>query len=111
MNGNFDTDQGLKGSGMTVDARGWLTWEQGDAFADITITVTQDGYACAGPQMRCRPEGNTPGVRETWKVDVTRPAPPRWRKGSASGHAAAVVTKTDGTTYNAPWWSPPLTLG
>jgi len=111
MNGNFDTRQGLKDSDMTVDARGWLKWDQDDAFADITITVTQDGYECDGPQMRCRPKGNKPGVRETWEVDVTRPAPPRWRKGPASGRAAAVVTRTDGTQYPRPWWSPPLTLG
>jgi hypothetical protein len=110
MNGNFDTHQGLKNSDWTVDAHGWLTWDQDDDFADITITVTQDGYDCNGPQMRCRPKSK-PGVRETWDVDVTRPAPPRWRKGPASGRASAVVTKKDGTTYSRPWWSPPLTLG
>jgi hypothetical protein len=111
MNGNFDTRQGLKHSDMTVDARGWLTWDQDDDFAEITITVTQDGYECDGQPMRCRPKSKNPGDRETWEVDVTRPGPPRWRKGPASGHAAAVVTKTDGTKYDAPWWSPPLTLG
>jgi len=110
MNGNFDKQQNLKNGDWTVDARGWLIWDQDDDFAEITITVTQDRYDCDGPKMTCRPKGK-PGVRETWDVEVTRPASPRWRKGQGSGRATAIVTKTDGTTYNAPWWSPPLTLG
>ncbi len=105
MNGNFDERQGLKDSDETVDARGWLEWDDDDDFAEITITVIQDGYECDGPPITCRPNS------DTWRVDVTRPAPPPWSKGPASGRAAAVVTKKDGTTQDVPWDSPPLMLG
>jgi hypothetical protein len=104
MNGNFDPRQNLKDHGRTVDARGWLSWDVDDDFAEITITVIQDGYECSGPTVRCEPPS------EEWRVEVTRAAPPPWSRGPASGRAAAVVTKTDGTTQDNPWDSPPLTL-
>jgi hypothetical protein len=110
MNGNFDKEQNLKNGRMTVDARGWLEWEEDDDFADITITVIQDGYECAGPQFRCYPPSANRPVNDTWRVDVTRPEQPPWNKGRASGRADAVVTKKDGTKCPDPWNSPPLTL-
>jgi len=103
MNGNFDRRQNLKDGDRTVDARGWLEWDDDDDFADITITVIQDGDECSGPTIRCEPPS------EEWRVEVTRPDPP-WSRGPASGRAAAVVTKKDGTTQDDPWDSPPLTL-
>jgi hypothetical protein len=105
MNGNFDEQQNLKNSDQTVDARGWLTWDADDESAQITITVTQDGYACPAPPITCRPSD------ATWRVPVTRDSPPPWSKGTATGTAAATVTRQDGTTYDVPWDSPPLTLG
>jgi hypothetical protein len=104
MNGNFDERQRLQDGDQTVDARGWLTWDPDDASAQITITVIQDGYECPGPPITCAPPS------ETWRVPVTRPAPPPWRRGTASGRAEAVVTKQDGSTQDVPWSSPPLTL-
>jgi hypothetical protein len=104
MNGNFDPTQGLKNNDQTVDAKGWLRWDTGDKSALITITVTQNGYSYAGPSITCQ-NGNT-----SWEVPVTCPPPNRWAKGPASGSAAAVVTRQDGSTYQQPWASPPLTL-
>jgi hypothetical protein len=104
MWGNFDERQNLKHSDETVDTRGWLQWDADDQSAVMTITVTQDGYECTGPPIACSPND------DTWKVDVTRAAPPPWSRGAASGTAAGVVTKNDGTTYDVNWDSPPLTL-
>jgi len=104
MNGNFDPEQNLKNHDQTVDVRGWLEWDDDDASAVITITVTQDGYDCPAPPMTCL------APDDKWRVDVTRGAPPAWSKGAASGTASAVVTRDDGTTYPVEWDSPPLTL-
>jgi hypothetical protein len=104
MWGNFNEKQNLKNGDMTVDTRGWLEWEEGDESAELTITVTQIGDGCPGPPITCRPG------HDKWKVDVTRPAAPPWNKRAASGTAAGVVTRTDGSTYEVNWDSPPLTL-
>jgi hypothetical protein len=104
MNGNFDERQRLKDDDQTVDARGWLTWDDDDDFAEITITIIQDGDECAGPTIRCEPPS------DKWRVEVTRPEPPPWNRGDASGRADAVVTKKNGTTQDDPWDSPPLEL-
>ena len=104
MWGNFNEEQNLKDSDETVDTRGWLRWDADDASAELTITVTQDGYDCVGPPITCRPSD------DKWRVEVTRPAPPPWSKGGASGRAAGVVTKNDGSTYDVNWDSPPLRL-
>jgi hypothetical protein len=104
MNGNFDPTQNLRNSDQTVDARGWLSWDATDASAEITISVVQNGYTCPAAQpITCTPRDST------WRVDVTRPAPP-WQRGGAAGTAAATVTRRDGSTYDVPWDSPPLTL-
>src|SRR3954452_17140799 len=103
MNGNFDPTQNLKNNDQTVDTRGWLSWDATDASAQITISVTQNGYTCPGQPITCTPHDTT------WRVELSR-APAQWQKGGASGTAAATVTRRDGSTYNAPWTSPPLTL-
>jgi hypothetical protein len=105
MNGNFDERQNLKDNDQTVDARGWLTWDPDDKSAEITITVSQNGTECPAPPITCTPSDST------WRVPVTRAAPPPWSKGAASGTATAKVTRQDGSTYDVPWNSPPLTLG
>jgi hypothetical protein len=74
MSGNFDERQGLKDGDQTVDARGWLTRDDDDEFAEITITVIQDGYESSGPTIRCEPPS------DELRVDMTRPAPP-WSRG------------------------------
>jgi hypothetical protein len=105
MNGNFDPTQGLKNGDQTVDARGWLTWDPTDQSAEITISVTQNGYTCPAPPITCTRDDTQ------WRVDVTRPAPP-WQRGTASGGATGTVTRKDGTTYPVPeWTAPSITLG
>lgn len=104
MWGNFDEKQHLKDHDETVDTRGWLQWDPDDVSAELTITVTQGDYDCVGPPVTCLP------TEDKWRVELTRPAPPPWSKGAASGTAAGVVTKTDGSTYTIDWDSPPLNL-
>ena len=101
MNGNFDPTQGLKNNDQTVDARGWLEWAPDDESAEITITVSQNGYICPGPPITCTAPG------KAWQVDVTRDAPPPWQRGDASGSAAGTVTRRDGTIYDVPPWTAP----
>jgi hypothetical protein len=104
MNGNFDRRQGLKQDDRTVDARGWLEWDDDDVSAEITITIRQgDGCEAQAPFISEPPS-------DTWQVDVTRGSEPWWTRGPASGTASAVVTKQDGSTENVDWESPPLTL-
>ena len=103
MNGNFDATQKLKNSDQTVDARGWLSWDPTDASAQLTISVSQNGYTCPGPPITCTPDD------DTWRVELSR-APTKWQKGGATGAAGATVTRRDGTTYNAPWDAPSITL-
>jgi len=104
MNGNFNLTQGLKNNDETVDTKGWLSWDTGDKSALITITVTQNGYSQAAPSITCQ------NGRTSWEAPVTCSPPDRWARGAASGSAAAVVTRQDGSTYERPWTSPPLTL-
>ena len=105
MWGNFNPTQNLKDGDKTVDTRGWLVWEPGDASADLTITVSQDGYDCTGP-VTCSP----PPTNGTWKVDVKRPDGSKWAKSAATGTASAVVKRDDGSIYSVAWNSPPLSL-
>jgi hypothetical protein len=104
MNGNFNPTQNLQHDDQTVDTKGWLTWDAGDQSAVITITVTQNTYSYSADPITCQVGSNS------WEAPVTCQPPDKWAKGAASGSAAAVVTRQDGSTYDKPWTSPPLTL-
>ena len=102
MNGNFNPMLNLKESKTTVDARGWLLWDDDDVSAKIKVTVTQNGVTGTA-NVDCK-KGD-----DTWQVDVPAPRGTSFVRGSATGTADATVTTT--SNPEPLWWqSPPLQL-
>jgi hypothetical protein len=98
MNAQFDNNLSLKGNRMIVAARGPCEWEDGDASAVVKdVTVTRGGVVASSP-------GSTTVQRgaQAWWLDVSSSS--QLTPGPADAHATATVTRTDGTTYERPWY-------
>jgi len=96
---NFFEDLNLKDGRRTVAAGGPCHWEGGDAWAEIrNVTIEQDGVVASS--------GSTSTIvrrsDRSWWLDAT--APSQLARGPAEAYALAVVHRTDGSTYEYPWY-------
>jgi hypothetical protein len=90
----------MKNDRRTVAAGGPCHWEAGDAWAEIKQVTIEQGSVIA-----------TSGTATTivrrdrdraWWLDAS--ASSQLTRGPADAHAVAVVHRTDGTTYEHPWY-------
>jgi hypothetical protein len=96
---SFD-DLNLKNDRHTVAAGGPCHWEAGDAWAEIkNVTIEQGGVvASSGTASTIVRRGRD----RAWWLDAS--ATSQFTRGPAEAYAVAVVHRTDGTTYEYPWY-------
>jgi len=98
MHPAFHDQLNLKGNGQTAAAGGPCNWADDDESAEIKhVTVQQGGVVASG-------KGPTTVRRDSdsdWWLDVNSSG--QLTGGRALASALAVVTRTDGTTYEFSW--------
>ena len=99
MKPNFFDDLNLKNGRHTVAAGGPCHWETGDAWAEIrNVRIEQDGVvATSGSASTILRRSD-----RSWWLDAT--AASQLRRGPAEAYALAVVHRSDGSTYEYPWY-------
>jgi hypothetical protein len=100
MRPNFFDDLNLKNDRRTVAAGGPCHWEAGDAWAEIkNVTIEQGGVvASSGTASTTVRKGRD----RNWWLDAS--ASSQFTRGPAEAYALAIVHRTDGTTYEYPWY-------
>jgi hypothetical protein len=100
MDAKFFDDLNLKNHGRTVAAGGPCHWEAGDAWAEIKdVTIEQGGVvASSGTASTIVRRGSD----RDWWLDASSSS--QLTRGPAEAYAVAVVHRTDGTTYQHPWY-------
>jgi hypothetical protein len=100
MNPNFYDQLGLKNDRRTVAAGGPCHWEAADDWAEIrNVTIEQGSVvATSGNAVTVVRKGRD----RSWSLDAS--ATSSFSRGSAEAYALAVVHRTDGTTYEYPWY-------
>jgi len=100
MNAKFFDQLNLKNNRRTVAAGGPCHWEAGDAWAEIKSVTIEQGRVVATSGTASTIVRN--GEDRDWWLDAT--AASRLTRGPADAYAVAVVHRTDGTTYEHPWY-------
>ncbi len=96
---NFYAQLNLKNDQRTVVAGGPCNWEDGDAWAEVkNVTVTQGSVtgSCGTASTTVRKGADT-----DWWLDVS--SANQFTRAPEQARAVAIVTRTDGTTYEHPW--------
>jgi hypothetical protein len=90
----------LKHDRHTVAAGGPCHWEAGDAWAEVSnVRIEQGGVvASSGSASTIVRRGGD----RSWWLDAT--AAGQLSRGPAEAYALAVVHRTDGSTYQYPWY-------
>jgi hypothetical protein len=99
MSPNFYDQLNLKNHRRTIAAGGPCNWQDGDARAEIRdVSVTQGSVtgSCGTASTTVRK-----GTDTEWWLDVN--STNQFTRAPAQARAVAVVTRTDGTTYEYPW--------
>jgi hypothetical protein len=98
---NFFDQLDLKQDRHTVAAGGPCHWQAGDAWAEINnVTIEQGGVvASSGTASTVVRRGRD----SSWWLDATSSSS-QLSRGPAEAYALAVVHRTDGTTYEYPWY-------
>jgi hypothetical protein len=96
----FFDDLNLKDGRQTVAAGGPCHWEAGDAWAEIRNVTIEQGSVVAS-------SGNAStivrkGKDRDWWLDASSSS--QFTSGPAEAYAVAIVHRTDGTTYEYPWY-------
>jgi hypothetical protein len=96
----FFDDLNLKDGRHTVAAGGPCHWEAGDAWAEISnVRIEQGGVvASSGSASTIVRRGSD----RSWWLDAS--ASGQLTRGPAEAYALAVVHRTDGSTYQYPWY-------
>jgi hypothetical protein len=99
MNPKFFDDLNLKNGRHTVAAGGPCHWETGDAWAEIrNVRIEQDGVVATSGSASTIVRRSD----RSWWLDAT--AASQLRRGPAEAYALAVVHRSDGSTYEYPWY-------
>jgi hypothetical protein len=100
MKPNFFADLNLNNGRHTVAAGGPCHWEAGDAWAEISnVRIEQGGVvASSGSASTIVRRGSD----RSWWLDAS--ASDQLTRGPAEAYALAVVHRTDGSTYQYPWY-------
>jgi hypothetical protein len=90
----------LKNNRHTVAAGGPCHWEAGDAWAEIRdVRIEQGGVvAFSGSASVIVRRGRD----SSWQLDASTSS--QLTRGPAEAYALAVVHRTNGTTYDYPWY-------
>jgi hypothetical protein len=96
----FFDDLNLKDGRHTVAAGGPCHWEAGDAWAEISNVRIEQGsvVASSGSASTIVRRGSD----RSWWLDATTSS--QLTRGPAEAYALAVVHRTDGSTYQYPWY-------
>jgi hypothetical protein len=100
MHPNFFGDLNLKDDRRTVAAGGPCHWEAGDAWAEIKNVTIEQGSVVASSGTASTMVRR--GSDRSWGLDVSSSS--QFTRGPAEAYAVAVVHRTDGTTYEYPWY-------
>jgi hypothetical protein len=100
MKPNFFDDLNLKNGRRTVAAGGPSHWEAGDAWAEIKNVTIHQGSIVASSGTASTIVRNGPDT--AWWLDAS--ATSQLRRGPAEAYAVAVVHRSDGSTYEYPWY-------
>jgi hypothetical protein len=100
MKPNFFEDLNLKNGRRTVAAGGPSHWEAGDAWAEIKNVTIHQGSIVASSGTASTIVRN--GRDTAWWLDAS--ATSQLRRGPAEAYAVAVVHRSDGSTYEYPWY-------
>jgi hypothetical protein len=100
MNSAFFDDLNLKNGRHTVAAGGPCHWEAGDAWAEIRNVTIHQGSVVATSGTTSTVVRN--GQDRDWWLDAS--AAGQLRRGPAEAYAVAVVHRSDGSTYEHPWY-------
>jgi hypothetical protein len=96
---NFYDQLNLKNDHRTVAAGGPCNWEDGDASAEVkNVTVTQGSVTGSSGTASTTVRK---GTDTDWWLDVN--SANQFTRAPAQTRAVAIVTRTDGTTYEHPW--------
>jgi hypothetical protein len=100
MNSAFFDQLDLKHDRHTVAAGGPCHWEAGDAWAEIkNVRIEQGGVvASSGTASTIVRRGSD----RSWWLDATSAS--QLSRGPAEAYALAVVHRSDGSTYEYPWY-------
>jgi hypothetical protein len=90
----------LKQDRHTVAAGGPCHWQAGDAWAEINNVTIEQGSVVASSGTASTIVRN--GIDTAWWLDAS--ATSQLRRGPADAYALAVVHRTDGSTYEYPWY-------
>jgi hypothetical protein len=100
MNPNFFDQLDLKNNRHTVAAGGPCHWEAGDAWAEIRdVRIEQGGVVASSDSASTIVRR---GRDSSWQLDASTPS--QLTRGPAEAYALAVVHRTNGTTYEYPWY-------
>ena len=100
MKPQFFDQLDLKNNRHTVAAGGPCHWEAGDAWAEISdVRIEQGGVVASS--------GNASvivrrGRDSSWQLEASTSS--QLTRGPAEAYALAVVHRTNGTTYEYPWY-------
>jgi hypothetical protein len=96
----FHDELNLKNDRRTVAAGGPCHWEAGDAWAEIkNVTIEQGGVVASSGNASTTVRK---GRDRDWWLDVSSSS--QFTRGPAEAYAVAIVHRTDGTTYEYPWY-------
>jgi hypothetical protein len=100
MNPNFFDQLDLKQDRHIVAAGGPCHWQAGDAWAEISnVRIEQGGVvASSGTASTIVRKGRD----SSWWLDATSSS--QLTRGPAEAYALAVVHRSDGSTYEYPWY-------
>jgi hypothetical protein len=83
-----------------VAAGGPCHWQAGDAWAEIkNVAIEQDGVTATSGTTSTRVRR---GQDVSWWLDASSSS--QLSRGPAEAYAVAVVHRTDGSTYEYPWY-------
>jgi hypothetical protein len=100
MSPKFFDDLNLQNDRRTVAAGGPCHWEAGDAWAEIKNVTIEQGSVVASSGSASTTVRK--GRDRDWWLDASSSS--QFTRGPAEAYAVAVVHRTDGTTYEYPWY-------
>lgn len=100
MNSAFFDELNLKNGRHTVAAGGPCHWEAGDAWAEVrNVRIEQGGVVASSGSASTIVRRDRD---RSWWLDAT--ADSQLSRGPAEAYALAVVHRSDGSTYEYPWY-------
>jgi hypothetical protein len=109
MNGNIYDELGTRNGKRTVAGEGWLAWDDGDASAVYSVTVTQNGAAGSSAITPIPRDGAAAGEEIDWDVEVPTSGN-KFKRGTAHAIFTATVNVDGGGAAYAISWGKDVEL-